>query len=61
MSGNIQQLGKYTNIKNIESIEQIYKKREEVLNTLIKGSYTPDAIIKCEELISPDKIKGEKY
>ena len=61
MSVNIQQLGKYTNIKNIETIEQIYKKREEVLNTLIKGSYIPDAIIKCTELISPDKIKGEKY
>lgn len=61
LNGNIGQLGNYTNVTSKETIEQLYKKREDVLNTLIKGSYIPDAIIKCKELISPDKRKGEKY
>lgn len=53
-------IGNFTNNENIKSLK-LQIKRIEVLNTLIEGSYTPDAIIKCEELISPDKIKGEKY
>ena len=47
----------YTNM----SEDQISRNRENLLNTLINGSYTPDAIIKCKELLSPDKRKGEKY
>lgn len=57
--GNMQQLGNYTN--NPESqISQQLKKREEVLNTLIKGSYSSNIIITCSELISPEKIKNIK-
>lgn len=57
--GNIQQLGNYTNVTSMETIEQLYKNRENVLNVLIKGSYMPDSIIKCDELISPEKIKNK--
>lgn len=53
------QMGNYTNNPESQS-SQVNKKREEVLNTLLKGSYSPNSIIPCSELISPEKRKGIK-
>ena len=58
--GNVYQLGNYTNAPNVEIIHQQKQNREEVLNTLMKGSYTPNSVKKCSELISSDKKKGVK-
>ena len=51
------QIGNYTNNTESQS-SQVNKKREEVLNTLLKGSYSPNSIIPCSELISPEKRKS---
>ena len=40
--------------------KQQTKNREDVLNTLISNSYTPDQVKKCSELISADKKKEIK-
>ena len=34
--------------------------KEDVLNTLVGGSYTPENIKKCSELITSDKKKNVK-
>ena len=60
--GNTYQLGNYTNttVNNNNTNDQLTKKRESVLNTLIKGSNMPNYIKKCAEFLSPDKIKNSK-
>jgi hypothetical protein len=58
--GFIQQLGNYSNAPNANIVYQQVQGKEEVLNTLIGGSYTPNAVKKCEELITSDKKKNEK-
>jgi hypothetical protein len=55
--GNVSNLGNYTNSADDKST-QLYKNREDLLNTLVKGSPTPNNIKKCSELISSDKKKG---
>lgn len=59
--GNVYQLGNYTNTPDLKTAynKQI-QNREDVLNTLIGGSYAQNEIKKCGELISPDKKKGVK-
>ena len=58
--GGVYQLGDYSNsIDGIKEQKQI-KHREDILNILIGGSYTPNNIKKCSELISADKKKGIK-
>lgn len=62
--GNIQQLGNYSNSTNT-TISNSNKRnqndnKEEVLNTLIKGAYSPNTIKRCAELLSTDKRKGVK-
>lgn len=60
--GSVSQLGNYTKISEIQKTEEHIqqKNREDVLNTLIKGSYTPKYVKKCLELTSSDKKKGIK-
>jgi hypothetical protein len=65
--GNVSQLGNYTNAptgKSEQQKQQIAaqktKNRENVLNTLVKGSYSPNSVKKCTELLSSDKKKGIK-
>ena len=61
--GNVSQLGNYTNTTSNPSQQnknQKTKNRESVLNTLVKGSYTPNSVKKCQELLSSDKKKGIK-
>lgn len=52
-------LGNYSNIQDEQTTQQS-KNRESVLNTLIKGSPTPNNIKKCSELISTSNKKGIK-
>lgn len=56
----VSQLGNYTNAPDAQIIPQQSQNREEVLNTLISGSYTPNEVKKCVELITSDKKKGVK-
>lgn len=58
--GGVSQLGNYTNTPNGDIILQKNQSREDVLNTLIKGSYTPNDVKKCSELITIDKKKEIK-
>jgi hypothetical protein len=58
--GGVYQLGNYTNAPEIDIIHQQTQNREEVLNTLLKGSYTPNEVKQCDELISSEKIKNKK-
>ena len=58
--GGVYQLGDYTNAPDMEIVPQQTQNREDVLNTLMGGSYTPDAVKKCEELITVEKKKGVK-
>lgn len=58
--GGVYQLGNYTNAPDMEIISQQTQSREDVLNTLVKGSYMPNDIKKCSELITSDKKKGNK-
>ena len=53
-------MGDYTNAPDMEIVPQQTQNREDVLNTLMGGSYTPDAVKKCEELITVEKKKGVK-
>lgn len=53
-------LGDYTNSPDMTIIPQQTQNREEVLNTLMSGSYTPDEVSKCAELITVDKKKNVK-
>ena len=58
----VYQLGNYSNTYNTNMAikKQQTKNREDVLNTLISNSYTPDQVKKCSELISADKKKEIK-
>lgn len=56
----IYNLGDYTNSPDMTIIPQQTQNREEVLNTLMSGSYTPDEVTKCAELITVDKKKNVK-
>jgi hypothetical protein len=58
--GGVYQLGNYTITPDIQVIKQQDKRRDEVLNTLIEGSYIPNDIKKCGELTTSDKKKGIK-
>lgn len=62
---NVQQLGGFSNTtssnKQIAQNNNKYQNnREEVLNVLIKGSYSPNEVIKCLELLTADKKKNIK-
>ncbi len=57
----IHQLGNYSNVQETPTKQtQQEQNREKILNTLIKGSYTPNDIKTCSELITTDKKKGIK-
>ena len=56
----VSQLGNFTNITNGTQTNQRTVNREEILNTLMRGSATPDNVKKCSELITTDKKKGIK-
>ena len=56
----VSQLGNYTNTTNNNQINQQTINREDILNTLMGGSYTPNDVKKCAELITSDKKKGVK-
>lgn len=58
--GGVYQLGNYTNAPEIQIIHQQNQSREDVLNTLVNGSYTPNDIKKCAELISSEKKKNKR-
>jgi hypothetical protein len=54
-------LGNYTNNNSdIQTTQQKEKNRDIVLNTLINGSYIPNDIKKCTELLTTDKKNGIK-
>lgn len=58
--GNVSQLGNYTNSPDAQIIHQQNQSREDVLNTLVNGSYTPNDVKKCAELITSEKKKNKK-
>lgn len=58
--GGVYQLGNYSNAPDAQIVPQQTQNREEVLNTLVGGSYTPDEVKKCSELITSDKKKNQK-
>lgn len=58
--GGVYQLGNYTNAPEMQIIYQQNQSREEILNTLISGSYTPNNVKPCVELISAEKKKNKK-
>lgn len=58
--GGVYQLGNYSNVPDMQIVHQQTQNREEVLNTLLGGSYTPEQVKKCDELITSDKKKNVK-
>ena len=58
--GAVSQLGNYSNAPDVQIIHQQTQSRDEVLNTLVGGSYTPNDVKKCSELTSADKKKSVK-
>ena len=58
--GNVNKLGQFVNTSYAQTTYQQSQSREEILNTLVKGSYTPENIKKCTELITSDKKKNIK-
>lgn len=58
--GSVFKLGNYTNTPEMKMIYQQTQNRESVLNTLIEGSYTPNDVKTCAELISSEKKKNHK-
>lgn len=58
--GGVTQLGNYTNAPDAQITFQQTQNRDEVLNTLVGGSYTPNDIKKCDELITSEKKKSKK-
>ena len=61
--GSVSQLGNYTNLSNsqeAQGVSQQIKNREDILNTLMEGSYMPNMVKKCSELITSDKKKAIK-
>jgi hypothetical protein len=59
-NGSVSQLGNYTTTQGTQNSTQQNVNRENVLNTLVNGSYTPNEITKCAELLTTDKKKGIK-
>lgn len=57
---DVSQLGNFTNVTNGKQTNQRTLNREDILNTLLCGSATPDIVKKCSELITTDKKKGIK-
>ena len=55
--GGVYQLGNYSNAPDMQIAHQQTQSREDVLQTLLGGSYTPDQVKKCSELITADKKK----
>ena len=58
--GNIQQLGNYSNNSNGQNVNHQTNSREDVFNTLLGGSYSPNSVKKCMEFLTTDKIKNPK-
>lgn len=58
--GGVYQLGNYTQSPDMTVVPQQTQSREEVLKTLMSGSYTPGEVKKCVELITSDKKKNSK-
>lgn len=58
--GGVSQLGNYTNAPDAQIVHQQVQNREDVLNTLLSGSYMPNEVKKCDELITTDKKKNKK-
>jgi hypothetical protein len=58
--GGVYNLGDYSNAPDAQIVYQQTQNRDEVLSTLVGGSYTPDQVKKCPELITSDKKKNEK-
>lgn len=58
--GGVSQLGNYSNTPDVQISHRQIKNREDVLQTLLGGSYTPDQVKKCAELITSDKKKNVK-
>ncbi len=58
--GAVSQLGNYTNAPDVQVVHKQSQNREDVLNTLVSGSYTPNDVKKCAELTSAEKKKGVK-
>ena len=58
--GGVFKLGNYTNAPEMKIIHQQTQNRENVLKTLIEGSYTPNDVKRCDELISSEKKKNKK-
>ena len=58
--GGVYQLGNYTNAPDVDIEYVQFQKKEDVLNTLIGGSYTPKDIKTCIELSTTDKKKNVK-
>lgn len=56
--GGVYNLGDYSNAPDMQIIHQQSQSREDVLNTLMAGSYTPDEVEKCAELITSEKKKN---
>ena len=57
--GGVYNLGDYSNAPDAQITYQQTQNRDEVLNTLVGGSYTPDQVKKCPELITSDKKKNQ--
>ncbi|MBO7210405.1 MAG: hypothetical protein J6V44_05310 [Methanobrevibacter sp.] len=57
---SISQLGNYSNAPDANVVHQQVQSREEVLNTLMSGSYEASSVKKCDELITTDKKKRKK-
>lgn len=56
--GIVNQLGNYSTTPDVQKANIQTKYREDVLNTLLGGSYNPDNVKKCTELITSDKRKS---
>jgi hypothetical protein len=59
--GGVSQLGNYTSAPDLNVEYKQSQNKEDVLNTLIGGSYTPKDIKTCLELITTDKKKNVKH
>ena len=57
--GGVYNLGDYSNAPDAQITYQQTQSRDEILNTLVGGSYTPDQVKKCPELITSDKKKKQ--
>lgn len=58
--GGVSQLGNFSNAPDAQTVSKHNQNREDVLNTLVGGSYTPKQVKKCSELITSDKKKNVK-